>query len=336
MIAKRKISFVALLLGCVLVSGAVEGAEWKHVTRDNGLPGMGVQFLQRDADSVWVGTLGGLAVFKNGKVTTVVKGEAVWGILPVDEGRHWIGTDKGILRLERQKTTRSLSGYSVGRIAAFGDDSALAVADRRDETRLFRFADTKWEPVGHFAREVVSDLFETPDGKVWMLMEANGVVVADPDLPPEKWQRHLQGINIASFCRDGEGRVWCGTWGRGIRAYDGEKWEPLLKKEDSTITTIREDGKGHIWAATNANGLWQFDGSQWQNYLHKEGSINILKVPRDGKVYISSQSVCDLRVWTGKQWSTVLEAPTMFRDIVIGPNKKVWAGNTVTGLYVQK
>jgi len=327
---------VATLIGCALLSGGADGAEWKHITAAAGLPGARVQFVQRDGDAVWVGTLDGLAMFRGGKASTVVTGEAVWDMLPMGGKRYWLGTGNGILLLEGTKTARSLAGYSVGRLARFGEDGAWAVADRADRTELFEYVDGEWRPAEHFAREVVTDLFQTRDGKVWALLEANGLVAADPGVPPAQWQRHLEGINVASFCEDTRGRIWCGTWGRGIRAYDGEKWERVLKKEDATITTIREDGNGHIWAATNAHGLWEFDGTQWHNHLRKEGSINVLEAPGDGRIYVSSQSVCDLRVWTGKEWRTLLEAPAMFRDVVVGPGDRLWAGNTVTGLYVQQ
>ena len=108
-----------------------------------------------------------------------------------------------------------------------------------------------------------------------------------------------------------------------------------MEKEDAAVTTIREDARGHIWAATNANGLWQFDGDNWTNHLREEGTINVLEVPEDGRVYVSSQSVCELRVWTGEEWRTLLEAPAMFRAVINGPGGEIWAGNTLTGLYVQ-
>jgi len=338
MILRRWISgcAAAVFLGCALASRGAGVGQWKHVTEADGLPGPRVQFVERDGDAVWVGTLGGLAVFRAGKASTVVKGEAVWDLLPIGEGRYWVGAGEGILLLDGMKTTRSLTGYSVGRLARFGKEGAWAVADRGDQTELFEYAGGKWRLAEHFAQEVVSDLFASRDGKVWVLLEANGLVAADPAVPPAKWQRHLEGFNVASFCEDKQGRIWCGTWGRGIRVFDGKGWKRVLGKEDATITTIREDGNGHIWAATNANGVWQFDGAEWHNHLREEGSINVLEAPGDGCVYVSSQSVCDLRVWTGKKWQTLLKAPTMFRGVIIGPGDKLWAGNTVTGLYVQR
>jgi hypothetical protein len=117
--------------------------------------------------------------------------------------------------------------------------------------------------------------------------------------------------------------------------FEKEQWTRNLEKEGAAITTIKQDGSGHIWAATNANGLWEFDGTQWKSHLRDEGTVNFLEVTANGRVFVSSQSVRSLRVWTGKAWDAILDAPGMFRGVIEGPGGKLWAGNTISGLYVQ-
>ncbi len=310
-------------------------APWARITKADGLPSDEVQFVRRDGDTVWVGSLGGLTAFRAGAPQTLIKGEAVWDLLPVGKGSYWVGTARGILRLDGTTSARRLTGYSVGRLAPFGAKTAWAVADREDRTELLEEADGKWHPAPHFPGKTVADLFVARNGTVWVVMEADGVVAADPTAPPAKWAAHLGGIKVTSFCEDKDGRIWCGTWGRGVMRYDGQAWQAMLEKEEAPITTLKQDGAGHLWAATNANGLWQYDGTKWTNHLRADGSINLLEVPADGRVYLSCQTVGDLRLWTGTAWATVVPAPAMFRALAAGPDGKLWAGHTLTGLYRQ-
>lgn len=322
-------------LAICLVACLAHAEPWKHLTEADGLPMLMVQSMERHGDEVWVGTLDGLAVFRDGKPKKMVSGQAAWDILPIGNDRYWVGTQQGVLLLEAGETTQGLEGYSVGCLETFGDKALWACAEWAQNITLMEYRDGAWKPMPRFKGRNISDLFKTSSGTVWALVEADGIVAADPAKEPKQWPHHLKGRNVRSFCEDSGGRIWCGTSAKGIMVFEDGTWKRHLAKEEAAITTIKQDAKGHLWAATNANGLWQFDGAKWKNHLRSEGTINFLEVPKDGRVYISSQSVPALRVWTGKAWETVLDIPGMFRAVLQGPDGRLWAGNTINGIYVQ-
>lgn len=324
-----------LLTLSFLCPSLLHAEPWKHLTEADGLPLLMVQYLERHGEEVWVGTLDGLVVFRKGQSSKVVERQAAWDVLPLGKGRYWIGTQQGALLLDGHKTTRSLEGYSVGSLERFGEKALWACAERNQTLALMEYREGPWKPVSRFKRRNVSDLFSTRDGKVWALVEADGIVAADPTNDPKEWPHHLKGLNVRSFCEDVHGRVWCGVWGKGVMVLEDGEWKRHLPQEKAAITIIRQDAKGHLWAATNASGFWEYDGDQWKNHLRDEGTINFLEVPADGRVYFSSQSAPALRVWTGKKWDTVLDAASPFRAVIQGPRGKLWAGNTINGLYVQ-
>jgi len=323
------------LAACLFTSPLVQAAEWKHVTTADGMPVGMVQFLKLLDGEVWMGTMDGLVRFGDGKQTKVLA-EATWDVLPGGPGRYWIGTADGVWLLEKEKLTQSLKGVSAGSLERFGDQAIWAVAGRGETTGLMQYRDGTWTEPPRLKGRVVTDLYPMRNGTIWVALEADGIVAADPAQEPAQWPHHLKGVNVRSFCEDGQGRLWCGTWGKGVLLLDAGKWHPHLSKERSAITTLVEDGKGHLWAATSANGLWQYDGAQWKQHLAREGTINVLERAADGRVYISSQSVPALRVWSGKSWITLLDVPGSFRTVILGPEKKLWAGHTVTGLYIQQ
>jgi hypothetical protein len=71
------------------------------------------------------------------------------------------------------------------------------------------------------------------------------------------------------------------------------------------------------------------------NHLNEEGTINMLETTPDGKLYVSSQSECSLRQWTGTAWDKILDVPTMFITVQLDAKGKLWAGNILDGVYVQ-
>jgi ligand-binding sensor domain-containing protein len=331
----RPIRTAVLLAFCSLAAPLLRAEPWKHVTEVDGITMLMIQFIERHGDDVWVGALDGLAVFRGGKPRKMVTGQATWDVLPVGHDRYWVGTQLGAVLLEGEKATPSLKEYSVGSLETFGDKALWAAAGKAEKITLMEYREAAWKPVPRFKGRNVSGLFRTRSGALWVMLEADGIVAAAPAKDPGEWEHHLKGLNVKSFCEDAGGRIWCGAWAKGILVFEGGTWKRHLDKEEAAITAIKQDGKGHLWAATNASGLWQYDGAQWTNHLRAEGTINFLEVPADGRVYVSSQSAPALRFWTGKAWETVLEAPGMFRTVINGPGGKLWAGNTISGLYVQ-
>jgi ligand-binding sensor domain-containing protein len=324
-----------VLGGIICISAASHAATpWKHLTTSDGLPSSQVQFIKTQGADVWVGTLAGLSVFRNGKLEAVEKNEAVWDVMPVSDGL-WFGTDNGIVFQKGAVTDRSITGEAVGRIVRFGTNAIWAVSKKSDSARVMEFSAGKWQPVKRFAGLKPSEMFVTRSGVVWVMLEANGVVVADPAQAPEQWKHHQQGVNLTSFCEDKQGRVWCGTWDRGVMYLENGEWKRMMTDIGSVVTAVRQDGKGHMWLATNSNGVWQYDGANWVNHLNEEGTINMLETTPDGKLYVSSQSECSLRQWTGTAWDKILDVPTMFITVQLDAKGKLWAGNILDGVYVQ-
>jgi len=332
---RRACACIAVLIACLGNGGLLHAGDWRNITECDGVPVGMVQFMKRIDNDVWVGALDGLVQFTDGTGTKIVSGQAVWAVLCDGKDRYWLGTDQGILLLEGGKISQSLTGASVGCLKRFGEQAVWAVAGDRDAFSLREWRDNAWRVHPHFKGKSVSDLFTARDGTVWALVESDGIVAADPARNPAEWVHHLQGVNVRSFCEDDKGRIWCGTWGRGIKVLEGVKWTSHLAGEEAAITAIVQDGDGHLWAATNANGLWEYDGTEWHNHLRDAGSINVLECAADGRVYVSSQSVAALRVWDGQAWTDLVTAPGGFRTVVIGPDNKLWAGHTLSGIYVQ-
>lgn len=334
-LARGALAAIVLLLA----TAATRAADWVHQTTKEGLPANEVQFLkQDDSGDLWIGTLGGLAVWRDNKLTIMLKGDEVWDLARIAPGRYLVGTGNGIVLLEGTKATRSLTGATVGSIQPFGDKGWWAVSKNRGTERneLVEYVDGKWQAVAAFAKQKVVDLYRAADGALWVALDGDGIVAVSPGAGADKEVHHLRGFNVTAFQQDAQQRIWCGTWGRGVMVLEKGEWKRMLENEKAVIFGVRADGKGGVWVATNAHGLWQYDGAKWTNHLEDEGPVNLLETTSDGKVWISTQTAGGLRFWDGKAWqSSGIDTPLPFRCLLEARDHHLWAGNVLDGVYHQ-
>jgi len=340
-----------ILLGTASITATLRAGEWRNVTADDGLPGNEVQMLKAAKDGgVWVGTLSGLALHRDGKIMLLTKegilvnaGEgavwrtSMWDITPAEENSYWLGTGNGVHLVGGGKNKTFLRGTTVAPIVRGGGRTFYAISkDLRTESNVLVFTDgTDWQPVPEFKGVSVVDLTRGPDGTIRVVEDANGVHAFAAATGPARRAHDLSGRNVTALLQDSQHRVWCGTWGQGLFVKDGDNaWQRHLEKEKSAILGLAESTDGAVWVATSANGLWHFDGRDWRSMLSDEGGINLLQATSDGKVWISSQAQGGLRYWDGTAWQTSLTNPLPIRCLLETPDKRLVAGGVLDGLHV--
>lgn len=330
-----------ICLACIamVMRGASAADGWKPITAENGLPGNEIQFLKQDeSGAVWIGTLQGLGVFRDGKFSIAVKDKQIFDVAPAGGGRHWVGTGDGVLLLDGGKAQEQLKGFLVAPLVAYDAKTTWAISKdkKTEENKLVANDGSGWTDVERFKAEKVVDVNRTPGGTLWVTIDGNGAYAVDPAKGAAQAVWHLKGLNVNVIFEDSKKRTWAGLWGGGVRIFDGKEWASHLPKEKSTIFAIKEDSRGNIWVATNANGLWKYDGTNWTNDLKEEGSVNMLATTSDGKVWISTQSEGGLRAADDGKWKSVIPGPLPIRCMIETKDKKVWAGGVLDGLHVQQ
>jgi signal transduction histidine kinase/ligand-binding sensor domain-containing protein/ActR/RegA family two-component response regulator len=132
-----------------------------------GLPAPKVLALCPDRDgALWVGTMGGMARFHNGRVTSLAEGgEAlrgmVMGIVEDARGRLWFTTNKGLYSVERKA------------LAAFADGTGAAPP-------LHRFDRADGLRTNEFDGGGMGSSYRAADGTLWF-PTIRGVLKVDPD-----------------------------------------------------------------------------------------------------------------------------------------------------------
>ena len=329
-------ALVALWAACGLLDA---GDAWKSFTKDSGLAGNEVQFVEQDSQgAVWIGTLSGLTAHRGGKFEVVFKSGGFWDILEVGAGTYWIGAGHGAFLLQGDKHELTLKGNTVAPIVRYAPGIVWAIAKdlRTEKNALVENKGAGWQRVEKLKGERVVNLFKATEGTVWVTIDGDGAYAIDPNKGPKAAVHHLKQFNVTAMTEDSRRRVWAGLWGRGVIVYDGKGWTRHLTDERSFIFAIREDAKGAIWVATNQSGLWRYDGKTWVNDLRDEGGINLLETTSDGRVWISSQAAGGLRYWDGGKWQVSLPGPLPIRCLLETRDGQLWAGGALTGIYIKK
>lgn len=328
---------LAMLLAILCGFGHTAEA-WTTFTTEQGLPGNEIQFLKADpSGGVWVGTMAGLAHVKDGKVETLLKGVSVYDLLPGVAGEYWVGTSNGLAYLLDGKKTDALKDALIAPVVRYDAQTLWAIGKDKasEQNTLYSNTGGTWQAVERFKDEKVVDLVRTHSGKLWVLVDGNGVYEIDPAKGVGQAVQHLKGRNVNTIAEDGKQQVWAGLWRGGVLSFDGKTWTPHLEKEKSTVFAIRGDAKDRLWVATNANGLWLLDGGAWTQHLAGEGAVNMLATTANGDVWISTQSTGGLRRFSDGQWKSELESPLPIRCMLETADKKIWAGGVLDGLHVR-
>ncbi len=333
-----------VLLGCACVGTASAADKWQNITMEQSpeLAGNEIQFIKPMAGETWVGTLSGVSVYRGGSFVSVKRGEKkasiqVWDILKIATDRYAVGTGRGLYMLDQGGLSEPLlAGKAISPIVRFGKKSLWALAkDKGTEVNtVYEESNGTWTPVDVFAQKRVADMVQTSDGKIWVIIDGDGVIEVDPAKGTKVMIHHQQGLNVQTIFRDSKGRIWCGMWGRGVAVLENGKWTSYLSNEKSAVVSMTEDKAGHIWVATNASGAWCYDGESWKRFLTDEGLINLLYATSDGKVWVSSQMQGGLRYWDGTSWLNSLETGLPIKCVVESQNGDLWAGGVLDGVHL--
>ena len=214
---------------------------WTHFDFNSGLSNAYVwSVLEDTAGRIWAGTWGG-GLFRFEGNTFVRQfdlaehGEAVTALAESPHGTLWIGTDRGLIRLQNDKLERLCSRGGV----LAGDIRALAVGT---DGELWIGAQG-------------SGLARFKDGMVHNFTAADG-------LPREF---------ILSLMQETDGTLWIGTLDSGICRYRHGRFDSISTAQglpNNVIGHIEDDHLGNLWFSSQ-NGLFRASKKDLNDCLDK-------------------------------------------------------------------
>ena len=245
---------------------------------NSGLPdGRVLAMLQDKAGAWWFGTAGGIARWDGGS------GGSAWQKWPVADLGLASAT---VLCLQQDRSGRIWVGSSAG--AAVREGSAWRAVT---------------EPAPGPGKQAVFAIAERAEGEQASLWFGtfNGIVRLDEQ--SGDWSSPGgPGVGVASLAVDRQGRLWAGTLGNGLWAWDGKAWKNYLSSNSqlplNTVARLAVDKKGALWIGTSYASqpgglLARLDGSEWQvftpaNSGYGGGEPSAILAGQDGTLWFGT------------------------------------------------
>jgi signal transduction histidine kinase/ligand-binding sensor domain-containing protein len=308
---------------------------WQPPSNGEQLPSNFVVSLDVARDGTfWIGTLNGLASWKDGRLTRYPKldGLIIASILEDRHGTVWIGGDYSVA--SRGKLC-AIDGTNVdcyesdavlgGGITGLYEDShdVLWVVGR-DGVWRWRPGPPRFYhmPFGTFS---VHNLGEADDGTLLIPLPGRLARLVGGKLetqhPYPDPARNVEGI---IFLQDRDGGVWIGTGGAGVVHLHQGRAEVFSQADGlsgDNVTSLFEDREGDVWVAT-VDGLDRFRNYGVVTYAQHEGLGTVpgwgsVVAGRDGSIWMGTND--SLRMWNHGE-VTIYGRPDDHKS----PSRTVW------------
>src|SRR5580704_3741122 len=259
----------------------------------------------------WIGTMGGLSSWKDGKLTRYpdLAGLLIASIFEDRNGTVWIGTSS-LSSPGRLCAIDRTNGDCHGSGAALPKGVGFLYEDSHDVLWVVAPDGVwRWKPgpprFYHmpFGTAVSPNLCEAGDGT--LLIPLPGVLARlggrkqETPLPYPAPAHNVDGTRIL---QDRDGGIWIGTAGAGVvHLYHGRA--DVFSQADGLsgdlVTSLFEDREGNVWVAT-LGGLDRFRNYAVTTYAQHEGFATIpgrgsVVAAKDGSLWIGTND--GLRMW---------------------------------------
>ena len=278
-----------------------DGVISRTYTTQDGLPGLSIRALLRDADqSVWMATDAGVARIVSGRVVPVSVGACATdprSLLKDAHGNLWVGGN-GLTRVTRDGSCSTFRAED-----GLGNDSPLSLLEDREGNLwvgtngggLSKFSDGRfiaYTTAHGLSHNVALSVLEDSRGSVWVGTVRglnklhNGVVTSFAD---------RDGLNgrIRTIHESRDGALWIGG-DLVIRLENDRETLRINHKQlpGEQVNSIYQDRGGVMWFGTDA-GLVRYVGGKMQVFTTADGLTSDLIGPmyedRAGRLWIATK-----------------------------------------------
>jgi signal transduction histidine kinase/ligand-binding sensor domain-containing protein/DNA-binding response OmpR family regulator len=235
--------------------------------------------LLADGENLWIGTLSGLWLLRNGKYSdygarSQTAGEAVSALHKDREGYLWVGTRQtGIRRLGPDgevASYRATNGLSSDDVTSILEDREGNLWIGTGGNGLNQLRDVSFEtlaaadtPSGGFARAIIED----HRGNLWITTQTDGLTrLHDGKARVYTTRDGLSSNLVRGLFVDSDNSLWVGTEADGLNhLLPGGRIETYSAEDgrmNGSVKAILRDRHGRLWVGTD-RGLGYFSGGKF-------------------------------------------------------------------------
>jgi len=314
----------------VLRFDGVRAVPWEP-PKGESLPGGLLRKLLVTRDGrLWIGTLQGLASWKDGKLTHYpeLAGQDAFALFEDREGTVWAGG---------AGPARKLCAIGSRRVQCYGEDGrfgrGVASFCEDGQGNLWAAALTglwRWKPGPpklYPLPDLPNDIGEDENGALLIATRSGIGQLADGKVQPYPLPGVGRKVHAVRLLQDRNGGLWVGTTDRGLLREHGGRTDAFAQPDGLSgdfVQTVFEDREGNIWAGT-LDGLDRFREFAIPTISVKQGLSNadawsVLTTP-DGSVWFGTRG--GLNRWNNGQMTVYSRrnagladdyVETLFRD----------------------
>lgn len=272
------------------------------------------------AQNVWVGTQNNLVIKYQGPGQLLrydrsngMTAETVCEITEDDTRHMWFGTrEQSLVKLRSESFSYygNVPGMGSGTVFQIFEDHKGAIWVESHEDGVFKYehgVSVKILNGSQVFRQPVG-IAEDKQNRMW-IGHLDGLTCLVNDRPVKQL---LPGIRVRSLMVDSKGKLWIGTWGKGMYCYNEDHLENFTVANGSLpgdyVHSFGEDHSGNIWFGTNA-GIVKYDGHIFTPYGADAGICNAyvgsITVDPSGNVWFHTDE-CVMR-YDGKKFISYTE-----------------------------
>jgi ligand-binding sensor domain-containing protein/signal transduction histidine kinase len=244
--------------------------------------------------TLWIGTRGGLSLFDSASESFITlhhspgdplspAHDRIYSLHEDDSGLLWVGTRSGIDKWN--PLTRNIlhyradflqeGGLAHSRIRTIVEDDAKAlwISTAAGISRLDR-ARGSWQTYLHdpkdpnsLSNNMVSRSLIDSDGNLWF-SSIQGLNRYDPAIDGFVHPKSLRRDDVTALTETQDGKLWLGTWGRGLVRLDRQTASTVRYRHDAAeptslgddvVVALYEASPGDLWLGYDTAGLGHFD-----------------------------------------------------------------------------
>ncbi len=282
--------------------------------KSHGLPHNQIRdILQDRSDRLWIATAGGWVrhipketAHPDGQVFVALDDPrhrlAVNAFFEDREGRLWVGSEAGLLRIEGE-TLIAYSDFEANRvetgIRAFWQDhegNLWIGTGILGLSALRRQSVTVFDRTQGLADNLAWSVLEDPAGSIW-IGSNRGLTRINAEGDVRLWteEHGLPGEDVRAIATSRTGELWLGTDSGGLaRLVDDQLMiERPGDLGNPPISSLLEDPEGRLWIGTT-EGLFQLDGDKFQRLTTDHGlphnRIWALHLGPEGQLWIGTDA----------------------------------------------
>lgn len=301
---------------------------FRNITATNdeyGLTGPYVRRMLQDSfGNIWIGNYrDGLdfisyepSIFSTLRYTTEKQGKTrykqVWSLC-IDHNRQlWMGGESELALYKKGEKVQVIplptsTSHPHAYVRAIHEDNKKRIWIGTWEAGLFYYEPEKRKFTQiHENNSQPLDVrcfYEEPDGKLW-IGSRNGIYSFSNEklVCEQRINEQLEDLIIHGIHRDSQGKLWVGTFGKGIFIFSPQG--KLLKNQQkgngfpsNAVNALTADSQGRIWVATREGAILFQDTRTPDDYLtfgNPEGlentQVRAVCEDRDGNIWVSTNA----------------------------------------------